>query len=157
MSRPVSPQIARCDLDRLRQFRVLPNLIKIPVFLGIMVALGLLAWNADSKLLLWAAYLGLGYMWMGMVTFMHDALHYTLFHSRAANWIFGVLCMIPIFATFVGFREDHVEHHRHNRSPRDPDAFTMGKRGVLDFLQFYAYAVAGGALSFLYFNFIFPV
>jgi fatty acid desaturase len=96
-------------------------------------------------------------MWMGMVTFMHDALHYTLFRSRAANWIFGVLCMLPIFATFVGFREDHIEHHRHNRSPRDPDAFTMGRRGVLDFLQFYAYALAGGLLSFLYFNVIYPV
>jgi fatty acid desaturase len=104
-----------------------------------------------------AAYLGLGYMWMGMVTFMHDALHGTLFRSRAANWIFGVICMIPIFATFVGFREDHIEHHRHNRSPRDPDAFTMGKRGVGDFVLFYAYALIGGVLSFLNFVFIYPV
>jgi fatty acid desaturase len=136
---------------------LLPNLWKIPLFSGLMVGLCLVAWNADSPLVLWTAYIGLGYMWMGMVTFMHDALHYTLFRNRALNWIFGMLCMVPIFATFVGFREDHIEHHRHNRSPRDPDAFTMGKRGALDFLQFYGYAIAGGVLSFVYFNFIYPV
>jgi fatty acid desaturase len=56
----------------------------------------------------------------------------------------------------VGFREDHIEHHRHNRSARDPDAFTMGKRGVADFVLFYAYAAIGGVLSFIHFNFIYP-
>ena len=157
MSRIVSPQIAKSDLDRLRQFRLLPNFTKIPLFVGLMVALCVIAWNTSSTVVLVAAYIGLGYLWMGMVTFMHDALHYTLFRSKAANWIFGVVCMIPIFATFTGFREDHIEHHRYNRSPRDPDAFTMGKRGFLDFLQFYAYAAIGGVLSFIYFNFIYPV
>jgi fatty acid desaturase len=157
MPSPATPQIARSDLDRLRRFRLLPNITKIPLFIGLMAILCLVAWNTGSRTVLWASYIGLGYLWMGMVTFMHDALHYTLFRSKAANWIFGVVCMIPIFATFVGFREDHIEHHRHNRSPRDPDAFTMGRRGVLDFIQFYAYALMGGVLSFIYFNFIYPV
>jgi fatty acid desaturase len=157
MSRPATPPIAKSDLDRLRQFRLLPNLTKIPLFIGLMAVLCVIAWDTRSTVVLCAAYIGLGYLWMGMVTFMHDALHYTLFRSKALNWIFGVLCMIPIFATFVGFREDHVEHHRYNRSPRDPDAFTMGRRGVLDFVQFYAYALIGGVLSFIYFNFIYPV
>ena len=151
-----TPSIAKCDLDRLRQFRVLPNLWKIPLFIGLMAGLGVIAWNADSRFVLWSAYIGLGYMWMGMVTFMHDALHHTLFRSRAANWVFGILCMLPIFATFVAFRADHIEHHRHNRSPRDPDAFTMGRRGYADFVLFYAYALIGGVLSFLHFNFIYP-
>ncbi len=156
MSRPVIPQLAKCDLDRLRTFRLLPNLTKIPLFVGIMAGLSLIAWNTGSTLVLCAAYIGLGYMWMSMVTFMHDALHSTLFRSRAANWAFGIACMLPIFASFVGFREDHIEHHRHNRSPRDPDSFTMGRRGPLDFLLFYAYAVMGGVLSFVHFNFIYP-
>src|SRR5689334_8574462 len=156
MSRPPFQQIARSDLDRLRTFRVLPNLTKIPLFVGLMVGLTYLAWIADDWRLQWAAYIGIGYLWMGMVTFMHDALHHTLFKSRAANWVFGILCMLPIFATFVGFREDHIEHHRHNRSPKDPDAFTMGRRRFVDFLVFYAYALMGGVLSFLHFNFIYP-
>jgi fatty acid desaturase len=50
-----------------------------------------------------------------------------------------------------------MEHHRYNRSTRDPDAFTMGKRGVLDFAAFYGYIVAGALLSFVHFNFIYPI
>ena len=156
MSRHPIPQLAKSELDRLRTYRLLPNLTKIPLFIAIMVTLSFIAWNTDSWLVLWAMYIGLGYMWMGMVTFMHDATHGTLFRRPLANWVFGILCMLPIFATFIAFREDHVEHHRHNRSPRDPDAFTMGKRGVADFVLFYAYALIGGVLSFLHFNFIYP-
>jgi fatty acid desaturase len=156
MSHPASPRIAKCDLDRLRAFRLLPNLTKIPLFIGLMVACGVVAWNSESAWVRWAMYIASGYLWMGMVTFMHDALHHTLFRSHLANWVFGILCMLPIFATFVAFRADHIEHHRHNRSPRDPDAFTMGRRGFGDFLLFYSYALIGGLLSFLHFNFIYP-
>ncbi|HUG71858.1 MAG TPA: fatty acid desaturase [Steroidobacteraceae bacterium] len=156
MSRPAPMQLSRTDLDELRRFRLLPNLTKIPLFLGLMVWLTWVAWNSTSAWTLVPVYIALGYLWMGMVTFMHDALHYTLFRRKAANWAFGILCMLPIFATFVGFREDHIEHHKFNRSPRDPDAFTMGKRGFADFLLFYAYALIGGVLSFIHFNFIYP-
>jgi fatty acid desaturase len=156
MSRPAPVQLSRADLDELRRFRLLPNLTKIPLFLGLMVWLTWVAWNSTSAWTLVPVYIALGYLWMGMVTFMHDALHYTLFRSKALNWAFGILCMLPIFATFVGFREDHIEHHKFNRSPRDPDSFTMGKRGFADFLLFYAYALIGGVLSFIHFNFIYP-
>ena len=157
MSSPAKPRIARDDLARLRVFRTLPNLTKIPLFVALMVALTWLAWFTPSTVLRWSAYIALGYLWMGMVTFMHDATHDVLFRNRTAGWLFGIVTMIPIFASFVAFKEDHLEHHRYNRSPRDPDAFTMGKRGALDFLLFYAYAVAGAVLSFVHFNFIYPL
>jgi fatty acid desaturase len=156
MSRPAPVHLSRSDLDRLRKPVPFHNLTKIPLFLFLMAGLTWVAWIEDDLWLRVFWYVAIGYMWMGMVTFMHDALHYTLFKSRAANWAFGILCMLPIFATFVGFREDHIEHHRHNRSPRDPDAFTMGKRGFADFVLFYAYAAIGGVLSFIHFNFIYP-
>ncbi len=149
------PQLAKSDLDRLRRFRVLPNL-KIPLFAGAMVAFTMLAWHTDSWLVRWSAYIVVGYLWMSMVTFMHDATHFTLFRTRMLNWVYGILCLLPIFATFVAFRQDHIEHHRHNRSARDPDAFTMGSRRVVDFVVFYAYVLAGGVLTFLHFNFIYP-
>ena len=151
------PRISREDLARLRQFRIWPNLIKIPLFVGLMAGLSWLAWHTGSNVVEWSAYVALGYLWMSMVTFMHDATHNSLFRSRGLNWAFGIITMIPIFASFITFKEDHLEHHRFNRSPRDPDAFTMGQRGVLDFLLFYAYLVIGGLLSFLHFNFIYPV
>jgi fatty acid desaturase len=149
------PQLAKSDLDRLRRFRVLPNL-KIPLFVAMMAAFTLLAWHTDSWVLRWSSYIAVGYLWMSMVTFMHDATHFTLFRTRILNWVYGILCLLPIFATFVAFRHDHIEHHRHNRSFRDPDAFTMGRRRVVDFVVFYAYALIGGVLTFLHFNFIYP-
>jgi fatty acid desaturase len=157
MSRHALPRIAQSDLARLRTYRILPNLIKIPLFTILMVALTWIAWTTASSPLRWSMYVTLGYLWMSMVTFMHDATHNTLFRRRGLNWAFGIACMLPIPASFVAFKEDHIEHHRHNRSPRDPDAFTMGRRGPLDFLLFYAYAAVGGLLSVLHFNFIYPL
>jgi fatty acid desaturase len=149
--------ISREDLNRLKTFRILPNLIKMPLFFGLMVLLTWVAWNTESSVIKWAAYLSLGYLWMSIVTFMHDATHNTLFEKPWKNWAFGIISMIPLMASFISFREDHMEHHRYNRSPADPDAFTMGKRGVLDFVAFYGYIVAGALLSFVHFNFIYPI
>jgi len=149
--------LSREDVKRLREFRALPNLAKIPLFIGIMVFLTWVAWTTGSSLIKWVAYLGLGYMWMGMVTFMHDGTHNTLFKEKWANWAFGIICMIPLMASFIAFKEDHLEHHRYNRSYKDPDAFTMGKRGILDFVVFYTYIVAGAVLSFVHFNLLYPI
>jgi fatty acid desaturase len=94
---------------------------------------------------------------MSVVTFMHDCVHGVLFKASWKNWAFGVFSTIPIIVTFVSFREDHLEHHRYNRSPRDPDAFTMGKRGALDFVLFYAYILVGGLLTIIQFSLIYPL
>ena len=150
-------KISREDLKRLRTQRIMPNLIKIPLFVGIMVLLTWAAWTTDSGLLRWSAYIGLGYLWMGIVTFMHDATHNTLFEKKWENWVFGIIAMIPLMASFISFKEDHMDHHRYNRSYKDPDAFTMGKRRIADFIAFYGYIVAGAVLSFVHFNFIYPI
>jgi len=118
--------LSREDVKRLRAFRTLPNLTKIPLFIGIMVFLTWFAWTTGSGIGRWAAYIGLGYLWMGMVTFMHDGTHNTLFKHKWANMAFGIIYMIPLMASFIAFKEDHLEHHRYNRSSKDPDAFTMG-------------------------------
>lgn len=157
MNEPQRPRISREDLERLRQHRLLPNLIKIPLFLVFMVLLTLVAWDTTSTVVRWSSYIAIGYLWMSMVTFMHDATHNAMFHSRLANLVFGIVSMIPIFVTFITFKEDHLEHHRFNRSPADPDAFTMGRRGFGDFVLFYSYLLIGGLLSLIHFNFIYPV
>ena len=151
------PRLSRADLTRLTTLRVLPNLTKIPLFLGLMVVAGVLTWTTDSAIVDWTMYVLLGYLWMSIVTFMHDATHHTLFRRRWLNAAFGIVAMIPVGVSFVAFRKDHLEHHRHNRSPRDPDAFTMGRRGVADMVLFYAYMVAGALLSFLHFNVLYPI
>lgn len=157
MNCPPLPRLARADMVRLCAQRSGPNLVKIPLIVVLMLTLGWLAWSTTSTFVLCSAYLALGYLWMSIVTFMHDATHHTLFRRPWLNTAFGIVAMVPIFASFVSFREDHLEHHRHNRSPRDPDAFTMGRRGVMDFVLFYAYMVAGALLSFVHFNLLYPI
>lgn len=122
-----------------------------------MVMLGTTAWQARTGWLAWPAYAAMGYLWMSFVTFMHDATHDALMARRWQNWAFGILCMLPLMITFVSFRHDHLRHHRHNRTPRDPDAFTMGRRSPLDFIVFYLYLLAGGALSVMHFALIYPI
>src|SRR3546814_743163 len=145
-------RISRADIARLRTLRVLPNLLKMPLFIALMAALGWSAWTTGSVALRWLDYAAFGYLWMSIVTIMHDATHDALFTSKGLNLAFGIVMMIPIFASFIAFKTDHLEHHRYNRSPRDQDAFMMGRRRLPDFLVFYAYLAIGGVLSFIHFN-----
>lgn len=143
-------------LRQLYQHRWAPNL-KIPLFYGIWGALGVIAWHNYYWVVTWLCYLAMGYMQMGIVTFMHDCTHNTLFKVRWKNWVFGVFAMIPLIISFTAFKEDHLQHHRYNRTPKDPDAFTMGKRGIGDFILFYAYALVGVFLTAIQFTLIFPL
>ena len=130
--------------------------LKIPLFYGLLLTAGYLAWTASSVWFQWAMYCCMGYLWMSIVTFMHDCTHETLFKRPWKNWAFGIFSMIPLLATFITFKEDHLEHHRYNRSAQDPDAFTMGKRGALDFVLFYAYILVGGVLTIIQFTLLYP-
>jgi fatty acid desaturase len=131
--------------------------LKIPLFYGLLLTAGYVAWTTTSASVRGLMYGGMGYLWMSIVTFMHDCTHSVLFKARWKNWLFGVFSMVPLLVTFISFKEDHLEHHRYNRSPKDPDAFTMGKRGALDFLLFYAYIAIGGLLTIIQFTFIYPI
>jgi len=133
-----------------------PNL-KIPLFYSALILTGYIAWTTPHPWLRWFTYGCMGYLWMSIVTFMHDCTHDVLFKARWKNWAFGFFSMIPLLVTFISFKEDHLEHHRYNRSPKDPDAFTMGKRGVLDFVLFYAYILVGGLLTIIQFTLIYPI
>jgi fatty acid desaturase len=130
--------------------------LKIPLFYLLLITAGYLAWTTPAWWLRWAMYGCMGYLWMGIVTFMHDCTHGVLFKAAWKNWVFGVFSMIPLVVTFITFKEDHLEHHRYNRSAKDPDAFTMGNRGVLDFVLFYAYLLIGGVLTVIHFTLIYP-
>ncbi len=132
-----------------------PNL-KILLVYALLGVAGAVAWSTSSSALRFGMYACMGYLWMSVVTFMHDASHGILFRASWKNWLFGFVSTIPIVITFISFREDHLEHHRHNRSALDPDAFTMGRRGFLDFLVFYAYLIVGGVLTVLQFTFVYP-
>jgi len=151
-ARKISPVL----LKELYQHTWRHNL-KIPLFYGLLLTAGYLAWTASSVWFQWLMYCCMGYLWMSIVTFMHDCTHEALFKARWKNWAFGIFSMIPLLVAFITFKEDHLEHHRYNRSPKDPDAFTMGKRGVLDFVLFYAYILIGGLLTIIQFTLLYPL
>lgn len=131
--------------------------LKIPLFYSLLIGGGYLAWNAPAPLVEWLMYGAMGYLWMSIVTFMHDCTHSVLFKTRWKNWAFGIFSTLPIIITFISFKEDHLEHHRYNRTTKDPDAFTMGKRTFTDFLLFYAYMLIGGVLTILQFLLLYPL
>lgn len=145
------------QLQSLTGFRPLMTASKILLFFALLAAVTALAWRSESGVTDWVAYAAAGYLWMSIVTFMHEATHNILFEARWKNWAFGIVTMIPLMVSYIAFKEDHLEHHRYNRSPKDPDAFTMGQRGVLDFVAFYAYVLFGALLTFLHFNLIYPI
>jgi fatty acid desaturase len=131
--------------------------LKIPLFYLLLVAAGYCAWTTPSPWLRWTMYGCMGYLWMSVVTLMHDGTHDILFAARWKNWAFGIFSMIPLVVTFITFKEDHLEHHRYNRTAKDPDAFTMGTRSVLEFILFYAYILIGGVLTIVHFTVIYPL
>ena len=144
------------ELRKLYQQRWLPNL-KIPLFYVLWIGLGVVAWHSFHWAVTWSCFVAMGYMQMGIMTFMHDCTHGVLFKKKWKNWAFGTFAIIPMLISFISFKEDHLVHHRYNRSPKDPDAFTMGKRGIGDYILFYAYALFGVFLTAIQFILIYPL
>ena len=148
-------RLSALELKPLYQHRALPNL-KIPLFYVLWIGFGYLAWNSENLWLDILCYFAMGYMQMGVVTFMHDATHSVLFKEKWKNWTFGILSMFPLVISFMSFKDDHLVHHQFNRSEKDPDAFTMGKRRWYEFLIFYIYMLLGSVpLSTVWFGFLY--
>ena len=67
----------------------------------------------------------------GLLNLMHEAAHYHVFRSRAANnfvgrWVLGPLAL----ADFDSYRQRHWDHHRHLGDPDDPKTtYHMDIRG----------------------------
>ncbi|MDP3279529.1 MAG: fatty acid desaturase, partial [Nitrosomonas sp.] len=78
--------IDKAKLKALYQHRWQPNL-KIPLFYGIWIGLWIMAWHAPHWAIVWLCYLAMGYMQMGIVTFMHDCTHSVLFKAKWKNWV----------------------------------------------------------------------
>ena len=76
MAGPIDP----AELKKLYHHRWQPNL-KIPLFYGIWIGLGAIAWNSPHCTI----YLALschGYMQMTIMTCMHDCTHGVLFRKN---------------------------------------------------------------------------
>ena len=144
------------ELKKLYCHRWQPNL-KIPVFYGIWIGLRAVAWNSPHWAITWLCYLAMGYMQMGIMTLCMIAYTASYVRKSGKTGHLRVFAIAPMLISFLCFKEDHLLHHRHNRSPKDPDGFTMGKRAVGDYILFYAYAMFGVFLTAIRFIFIFTL
>lgn len=58
-----------------------------------------------------------------LIVLAHDAAHWRLFRNRAVNdWVGELALAWPfVFFTMQSYRRNHLPHHRHINSERDPD------------------------------------
>ncbi len=132
-------------------------LIKILVLLAGTLAPAYLAHITDPiwlKCLLW---LISGVFINGFVQLSHETWHHNLFASRRANVIMGHVLGWFVGISYEPMRHDHLMHHKHNRTARDPDAYNAGTPGPATFTLFYAVALLGLPLAILFFNVFYPL
>ena len=144
--------------QELRQFyerKWLPN-VKIPFFFVFWAGFGWIAWHASTLWILVPCYVAMGYLQMSVATVGHECTHNVFFRRPLWNWIFGMGIFSTLIVPYTTYREDHLLHHRVNRTSRDTAAFTMGNRRFTDFLIFYLYIFAGVPLLLLSFLLIHP-
>ena len=142
-------------LKKLSEIRLLPNW-KIFLFYAVWILCCVIAWHTPNIWIKIICFGIAGYFQMGIVTFMHECTHNTLFKKKWQNFYAGIFMMIPFVISFISFKDDHLRHHRYNRTEKDPDAAFMGNRNVGDFLVYYGYIFFGIFLSVIQFTFIYP-
>ena len=72
MSRPDGTHPVPSALLRELYRQSWPRNLKIFLIYGMLIGCGVLAWNAANPWIVWPAYVAMGYLWMSVVTFMHD-------------------------------------------------------------------------------------
>jgi fatty acid desaturase len=87
----------------------------------------------------------------GLGVLMHEAAHFRfLKNRRMADAITDVFIAWPIMATVDGYRQNHLAHHQHTNTDKDPDwavklgtkAYTFPQRGWAVALNLLGYIVA---------------
>lgn len=88
---------------------------------AVIVAAGLFAVNLGSVWAYAIAIFVISTRQHALGVIMHEATHYRLFSKGWANDFFGdVLCAFPINTAVSRYRHEHLLHHRHNMTDRDP-------------------------------------
>ena len=82
---------------------------------------------------------------------MHEAAHFRFLRDRrASEWIMDVFAAWPVLATVDGYRQNHLAHHQHTNTEKDPDwiaklgtaAYTFPQKVWHAALQLFGYLVA---------------
>ena len=66
----------------------------------------------------------------------HEGVHGHLGRTRAANFWWGRIALVPSMVPFTNFRRTHQLHHSHTNVPdQDPDYFMKSRNSVELFLR----------------------
>jgi fatty acid desaturase len=115
------PAEVRARLRALHQRRPYVNLVTALAFVAAWGAAGsvmLLSGTLAARL---AGWLLIGAIIQGFGILMHEAVHGTMARHRSRNRWFGFLCGLPAILSVSAYRAVHLQHHRHERTGRDPD------------------------------------
>lgn len=132
-------------------------LAKLLLLVVLWLGLALAARCCPSLLGRVALWLAAGFFVNGLVQLAHDSWHGNLLPWRPANDLLGHLLSMLCGVSFPAARHDHLLHHRHSRTARDPDAYNVGRRSLGLVVLFYAVVLFGLPLSIVFFNVIYPV
>ena len=122
-TRPTPAAAARAARERVA------TLSRVLIVAILVAALGPLFFHPASPL----AYV-LDILFRSWVTFLgtvmaHEGTHGHLGRSKAANFWWGRLALIPTMVPFTNFYKTHNLHHRHTNDPdNDPDHFMNARR-----------------------------
>jgi fatty acid desaturase len=101
----------------------------------IFAAIGISKWLSHPLAYL-AAIAIIGSRQHALGTLLHEATHYRLTANKAVNdWIGDLLLAWPITTTVDSYRRNHLEHHKHANTERDPDWVAKVGRPLFTFPQ----------------------
>lgn len=130
---------------------------RLAVILSVWAALGWAVLHTEHlalKVVLWVL---MGFNVTGLIQMAHETWHGNLFRQRWANQAFGVGLGLLVGISHEAMRHDHLMHHRHNRTPQDPDAYNAGEDTLGQRALFYSVVCFGLVLSVIYFNILYPL
>lgn len=117
--------------DELRSFMARSDAAgfrHLALFLGSLLATGLLVWFALESWLLWPAMFIHGLVVIHFFSLEHECIHSTAFRTRRINKVVGHAAGFLTFLPYTFFRYEHCAHHTHTHvEGDDPELIAMPK------------------------------
>lgn len=115
---PQKKQVIR-ELHAIKPYWNLVGLL----FIALWVMAGTAILFAPAWYLCIPGYILIGLLIHGMSNLMHEGIHGTLFkHRRWDRW-YGFVMGAPSMFSVTAYGVNHLLHHKHTRTERDPDEF----------------------------------
>ncbi len=130
---PAKKQAIR-DLHRVNPYWNLVGLL----FVAAWIVTGAAVVMAPTWYWRLPGYVLIGLLIHGMSNFMHEGIHGTLFKNRRWDRWFGFVMGAPSLFSMTAYGVNHLLHHKHTRTDKDPDSF-------------YNFSKDPATLSFLYY------